>query len=50
MEQAILNPAKYIITDLSIDTRFADQYNNGTADFTIRLPDTYKNIMRLRLS
>ena len=50
MEQSILNPAKFTITDLSIDTRFADQYNNGTADFTIRLPDTYKNIMRLRLS
>ena len=50
MEQAILNPAKYIITDLSIDTRFADQYNSGTADFTIRLPDTYKNLMRLALS
>jgi hypothetical protein len=50
MEQAILNPAKFTITDLSIDTRFADQYNNGTADFTIRLPDTYKNIMRMRLS
>jgi hypothetical protein len=50
MEQAILNPAKYIISDLSIDTRFADQYNSGTADFTIRLPDTYKNIMRLALS
>jgi hypothetical protein len=50
MEQAILNPAKFTITDLSIDTRFADQYNNGTADFMIRLPDTYKNIMRLRLS
>jgi hypothetical protein len=50
MEQAILNPAKYIISDLSIDSRFADQYNNGTADFTIRLPDNYKNIMRLALS
>ena len=50
MEQAILNPAMYTITDLSIDTRFAGQYNNGTADFTIRLPDTYKNIMRLALS
>ena len=50
MEQAILNPAKYIISDLSIDSRFADQYNDGTADFTIRLPDTYKNIMRLALS
>jgi len=50
MEQAILNPAKFTITDLSIDTRFADQYNNGTADFSIRLPDTYKNIMRMRLS
>ena len=50
MEQAILNPAKYIISDLSIDSRFADQYNNGTADFTIRLPDTYKNIMRLAVS
>ena len=50
MEQAILNPAKYIISDLSIDSRFADQYNAGTADFTIRLPDTYKNIMRLALS
>jgi hypothetical protein len=50
MEQAILNPAKYIVTDLSIDSRFADQYNSGSADFTIRLPDTYKNIMRLAVS
>jgi len=50
MEQAILNPAMYTIADLSIDSRFADQYNSGTADFTIRLPDTYKNIMRLALS
>ena len=50
MEQAILNPAKYIITDLSIDTRFADQYHDGTADVTFRLPDNYKNIMRLAVS
>ena len=47
MEQAVLNPAKYLITDLSIDTRFADQYHDGTADVTFRLPDNYKNIMRL---
>ena len=50
MEQAILNPAKYLITDLSIDTRFADQYHDGTADVTFRLPDNYKNIMRLAVS
>lgn len=50
MEQAVLNPAKYVITDLSIDTRFADQYHDGTADVTFRLPDNYKNIMRLAVS
>ena len=40
----------YTVTNLSIDTRFADQYNSGTADFTVRLPDTYRNIVRIRLA
>lgn len=36
---------------MSVDSRFADQYNTGdTGDFTIRLPSTYRNIARLALS
>jgi hypothetical protein len=51
MEQTLLDSSKYRIYSMSIDSRFADQYNNGdTADFTIRLPSTYRNIARLALS
>lgn len=51
MDQTLLDASKYRIYSMSIDSRFADQYNNGdTADFTIRLPSTYRNIARLALS
>jgi hypothetical protein len=53
MEQNLLNSSRYKISSLSIDSRFADRYTdpaNPTADFTIRLPSTMRNIMRIRLS
>ena len=51
MEQALLDSSKYRIYSMSLDSRFADQYNNGdTSDYTIRLPSTYRNIARLALS
>lgn len=50
MEQTLLEPSKYRITSVSIDSRFADQYYYGTADFMIRLPSTMRNVMRIALS
>ena len=53
MEQNLLNSSRYKISSMSIDSRFADQYadpKNPTANFTIRLPSTMRNIMRIRLS
>jgi hypothetical protein len=51
MEQALLDSSKYKIYSMSIDSRFADQYNNGdTSDYTIRMPSTYRNIARVALS
>jgi hypothetical protein len=53
MEESLGPSAQYKITSLSIDSRFADQ-NYGspldTTDFMIRLPETIKNVMRIRLS
>ena len=37
-------------TSISIDSRFADQYFNGTADFMIRLPSTMRNVGRIELT
>lgn len=50
MEQALLDSSKYKIHSLSVDSRFADQYNCGTADFTIRLSAPCKNIQRVAIS
>ena len=33
-----------------MDSRFADQLNEGTGDFMIRMPTSFKNIQRLALS
>jgi hypothetical protein len=45
--------SRYKTTTISVDSRFADQ-NYGTppdtSDFLIRLPDTIKNVMRLKLT
>ena len=53
MSHDFLQSSKIKFTSLSIDSRFADQ-NYGsipdTTDFQIRLPETIKNIMRIRLS
>lgn len=38
------------VTTLSIDSRFADQYYSGTADFLIRLPSIMRNVSRIALT
>lgn len=51
MDQELLQPSQYRISTLSIDTRFADQvYDGSTADFSIRLPSTIRNVMRVALT
>jgi hypothetical protein len=50
MEQALLDSSKYRIHSVSVDSRFADQLNKGTADFTIRFPTSVRNIQRIALS
>lgn len=50
MEQSLLDTSKYRIYSMSIDSRFADNTYGGTEDFMIRLPSTYRNIMRIALS
>lgn len=50
MDQALLDTARYKISMLSLDSRFADKYYDGTADYQMRLPSTAKNIMRIALS
>jgi hypothetical protein len=51
MEQELLNSSQYKIYSMSLDSRFADQINNGdTSDYTIRMPSTYRNIARIALS
>jgi len=50
MDQALLDTARYKISMLSLDSRFADKYYDGTADYQIRLSSTAKNIMRIALS
>lgn len=37
-------------TVLSIDSRFADQYYDGTAEFSIRLPSIMRNVSRIELT
>jgi len=50
MDQTILPPSQSRLTMVSIDTRFADQYYNGTSDFLIRLPSNMRNVMRISLA
>ena len=50
MDQELLQPSQYRISTLSIDTRFADQVYDTTADFSIRLPSTIRNVMRVALT
>lgn len=50
MDQDLLQPSQYRISTLSIDTRFADQVYDTTADFSIRLPSTIRNVMRIALT
>jgi hypothetical protein len=53
MSHDFLHSSKIKFSSLSVDSRFADQ-NYGsipdTTDFQIRLPETIKNVMRIRLS
>jgi len=47
MDQNVLASSQTRITELSIDSRFADQYIQGTADYMIRLPSTMRNVIRI---
>jgi len=47
MDQFITAPTELRFSNLSVDTRFADQYYHGTTDFLIRLPSTMRNVMRI---
>lgn len=50
MDQSLLDTARYNISMFSVDSRFADRFYAGTADFQIKLPSPAKNIMRVALS
>lgn len=50
MDQTLLDSSKYRIFALSLDSRFADQINGGTEDFSIKMPSTYKNIQRIAVT
>lgn len=50
MDQDLLDTARYKISTLSIDSRFADRQFAGTGDFQIRMPSATKNIMRVALA
>jgi len=50
MDPELLDTGRYKMYNLSLDSRFADVYYNQTADWLIRLPTVYKNIMRIALS
>ena len=50
MDQTLLDTARYNISMFSVDSRFADKFYSGTADFQIKLPSPAKNIMRVALS
>jgi hypothetical protein len=50
MDQELLDTGRFKIFNLSLDSRFADTYYQGTGDWLIRLPTVYKNIMRVALS
>ena len=52
MDQSLLDSSRYKIYSMSIDSRFADQFNTpgDTSDYTIRMPSTYRNIARVALS
>lgn len=50
MDQSLLDSARYKITNVSIDSRFADRQFSCTGDFQIRMPSSTKNIMRIALS
>lgn len=50
MDQELLNSSRYRISSVSVDSRFADNLYKGTADYMIKMPSTYRNIMRIALS
>jgi len=43
-------PSQVRYTSVSIDSRFAEQYNHRTSDFVIRLPSTSRDVARIALS
>ncbi len=50
MEQGLIDTAKYKVSLLSIDSRFADQRACDNSEFKITLPYPLKNVMRIRMA
>lgn len=50
MEQGLIDSAKYKVSLLSIDSRFADQRSCDNGDFKVTLPYPLKNVMRIRMA
>lgn len=50
MEQGLIDTAKYKVSLLSIDSRFADQRSCNNSEFKLTLPYPLKNVMRIRMA
>lgn len=50
MDQGLLDAARYKMTNLSMDSRFADKYYAGTADYQMRMPSMARNVIRIALT
>jgi len=50
MEQNILDPAKYKISLMNLDSRFSNQSLNGKGEFRIVNPRNIRNVIRIRMA
>jgi hypothetical protein len=50
MEQGLIDSAKYKVSLLSLDSRFADQRSCENSEFKMNLPYPLKNVMRIRMA
>jgi len=49
MDPSIIDASRYKLTNLSLDSRFADTFFHSTGDYLIKLPSVTKNIARIAL-
>ena len=50
MEQNILDPAKFKISLMNLDSRFSNQNSNGKGEFRIVNPRNIRNVIRIRMA